>query len=226
MPLVLQSGDRLLLQSGDELLFQGETGIEGPVAPTITSATTASGQVGEAFEYTITATGDAPITYGATGLPAGLTRAGAVISGTPTTAGESAIALSATNAVGSDTETLTLTIDPLVATGYTLTGPTSGAIGQTRTFTASLSPSESVHGSDVVITPSLSPDGTLSSPTVTIPQGSSSATFAATWDTEGIKTVNVTNDAGFSNPDGRSISISATLPRRSRGLRLSANLGL
>jgi len=40
--------------------------------PVITSATTASGTVGSAFSYQITAT-NAPTSYGATGLPAGLT---------------------------------------------------------------------------------------------------------------------------------------------------------
>ena len=40
-------------------------------APVITSATTASGTVGSAFSYQITAT-NTPTSYGATGLPAGL----------------------------------------------------------------------------------------------------------------------------------------------------------
>ena len=39
--------------------------------PVITSATTASGTVGSAFSYQIAAT-NAPTSYGATGLPAGL----------------------------------------------------------------------------------------------------------------------------------------------------------
>ena len=39
-------------------------------APAVTSATTASGKVGSAFSYNITAT-NAPSSYGATGLPAG-----------------------------------------------------------------------------------------------------------------------------------------------------------
>ena len=43
----------------------------GAAAPVITSATTASGTVGTAFSYQITAT-NTPTSYGATGLPAGL----------------------------------------------------------------------------------------------------------------------------------------------------------
>ena len=67
----------------------------------ITSATTASGTVGSAFSYQITAT-NTPTSYGATGLPAGLSvnTATGLISGTPTAAGTSTVTLSATNSAG------------------------------------------------------------------------------------------------------------------------------
>src|SRR5215469_14122530 len=67
-------------------------------APVITSATTASGTVGSTFSYQITAT-NAPTSYGATGLPAGLSVSSTtgLISGTPTAAGTSTVTLSATN---------------------------------------------------------------------------------------------------------------------------------
>ena len=59
------------------------------VAPQITSAApTATGTVGLAYNFNVTATGTAPITFTASGLPAGLTISSAgVIAGTPTTAG-------------------------------------------------------------------------------------------------------------------------------------------
>src|SRR5208282_2099445 len=82
-------------------------------APAITSATVASGTVGSAFSYQITAT-NAPTSYGATGLPAGLTvnSGTGLISGTPTAAGTSTVTLSATNSAGTGNATLTLTISP------------------------------------------------------------------------------------------------------------------
>ena len=73
-----------------------------PVAvPVITSATTASGTVGSAFSYQITAT-NTPVSYGATGLPPGLSANSGtgLISGTPTSPGTSTVTLAATNAGG------------------------------------------------------------------------------------------------------------------------------
>ena len=61
--------------------------------------------------YPIAAT-STPTSYGATGLPAGLSvnSATGLISGTPTATGTSTVTLSATNAAGTGNATLTLTI--------------------------------------------------------------------------------------------------------------------
>jgi Putative Ig domain len=83
----------------------------GSTAPTITSSLSASGTVGTAFSYQITASGS-PTSFNATGLPAGLsvsTTTG-VISGTPTAASSTSAAISATNASGSGSATLVVTI--------------------------------------------------------------------------------------------------------------------
>ena len=82
------------------------------MAPTITSPLAVTGRVDKPFFYQATATGDEPITWGATGLPDGLsidTDTG-IISGTPTTEDVSNVTLTATNAAGNDQETLVITI--------------------------------------------------------------------------------------------------------------------
>jgi hypothetical protein len=96
-----------------------------PSAPTITSATTTNGRVGQAFSYQITAGGNPAATnYNATGLPPGLTVAASsgLISGTPETNGSFSVTISAINSIGAGSATLTLTIAPPItyaATAYT-----------------------------------------------------------------------------------------------------------
>lgn len=91
-----------------------------PPAPVITSSTTATGRTGSVFSYQITAN-NVPTSYGATGLPSGLSvnTSTGLISGTPTAQGVSQISLSATNSSGTGTGTLTLTVNtfPTITTG-------------------------------------------------------------------------------------------------------------
>jgi len=85
-------------------------------APTITSSNTASGTVASPFSYQITASG-VPTAFNATGLPAGLsvnTMTG-LISGTPTANGVTNAMISATNATGTGSQALTITISNLPA---------------------------------------------------------------------------------------------------------------
>lgn len=92
-----------------------------PAAPVLSSATSASGTVGQAFSYQIVAS-NTPTSFAATGLPAGLrvNTATGLISGTPTSAALSSVTISATNATGTGTATLTITITLNGGGGYTV----------------------------------------------------------------------------------------------------------
>src|SRR5690606_20491640 len=82
------------------------------IKPSITSGAAASGTVGTAFTHTVTATGTAPLTYSATGVPVGLAinATTGAITGTPTAAGPKDVTITATNAYGADSKTLTINI--------------------------------------------------------------------------------------------------------------------
>jgi LruC domain-containing protein len=83
------------------------------IPPTITSSLTASGTTGQPIiPYIITASGTGPITYNATNLPAWLTYDPVThtITGTAGAAGVYNITLTATNAYGTDSKILQLTI--------------------------------------------------------------------------------------------------------------------
>ncbi len=78
--------------------------------PAITSPLTAAGMVNANFTYTITASGTAPATFSASGMPVGLSLSGDTITGMPQQSGTFNVTLTAANALGKDTQTLVLTI--------------------------------------------------------------------------------------------------------------------
>jgi len=93
--------------------------------PFITSATNATGTLNLPFSYTITAI-NAPISFGATGLPAGLSinPSTGVISGSPQAPGGFPVALYATNSLSVGTTNLALTINqlPVIYSSLSATG--------------------------------------------------------------------------------------------------------
>jgi hypothetical protein len=109
--------------------------------PVITSAPTAAGMVGTAFNYPLAVT-NGPATFSATGLPTGLTLDPnrGVISGTPTTAATSTVALTATNGSGSTTANLVITIypftlPPTITSALTASASTNGPFSYQITAT-------------------------------------------------------------------------------------------
>lgn len=105
--------------------------------PSITSALAATATVNAPFSYTITAT-NSPTSYNATSLPSWLTRSGAVLSGTPTSSTGSpfSIPIAASNADGSDTKNLILTVNSTPPTGNLAIGKTATASSTNGTMTA------------------------------------------------------------------------------------------
>ena len=152
-------------------------------APVVTSAATASAQQGTAFTYQITAT-NSPTSFGATGLPTGLTvdPATGLISGTPMENGAFAVNLSATNATGAGTAVLTLTvteITPVVTVavsgdGLAVEGGENGKVAVQRTgdLSAALTVNYKVKG-DIVVGEDIKAGSVTG--TVVIPAGAAQA---------------------------------------------------
>jgi uncharacterized repeat protein (TIGR01451 family) len=106
-----------------------------PTPPSITSATSASGLVGQPFSYTLTASGQVPMTLSASSLPAwaSFDAGTGVLSGTPPASGTFSVGLSATNTLGTDARTLVITISqpPVITSELSA----SAVVGQPFTTT-------------------------------------------------------------------------------------------
>ncbi|MGV3663715.1 MAG: choice-of-anchor D domain-containing protein [Prosthecobacter sp.] len=104
--------------SSETLGYANATFALGPPTqpPVIVSPLTAAAFVGLPFTHSIRAT-RSPAAYNATGLPAGLSvnTATGVISGVPAATGTYAVAVSATNVIGTTTETLMITVGTALA---------------------------------------------------------------------------------------------------------------
>ncbi|QYM79662.1 putative Ig domain-containing protein [Horticoccus luteus] len=114
---------------------QSATLTVNPIGPIISAPASLSAVQGRTFSFQINAN-TTSATYGASGLPAGLTvnTATGAISGTPTTTGSFTVTLSASNATSSDSKQITLTVQP-PAPVITSPGATGGRVGSAFTYT-------------------------------------------------------------------------------------------
>ncbi|HEX3798687.1 MAG TPA: immunoglobulin domain-containing protein [Verrucomicrobiae bacterium] len=138
------------------------------IPPLITSATNVQGQQGVAFNFTLTATGSAPITFGVDSLPDGLTLGtNGLISGVPTVSGVFDTTVYATNPAITVSSNLEITLVSGVP-GITSSLTNSGQQGKVFTYkiTASNNP---ISFSAVGLPPGINLDpvsGTISGPSL------------------------------------------------------------
>jgi hypothetical protein len=105
----------------------------GCLPVTILPFTLPAGMVSRPYAASFTTDGIPPTSLSVTGLPAGLTTTGAMISGTPTTNGTFTVTVAATDAAGcTGSATYTLRIDP--STNVIAVAPDAGLPGVVRHF--------------------------------------------------------------------------------------------
>jgi aryl-phospho-beta-D-glucosidase BglC (GH1 family) len=109
-------------------------------APNITTPSLPSGQTGVAYSQTLTASGTAPITWSiiSGALPSGITfRASTgLISGKPTASGVFAFTVRVSNAGGSSSQSLSLTVNVLPSISTTLLPPALKTVTYSQTLAA------------------------------------------------------------------------------------------
>ena len=123
--------------------------ITGNQPPKITTTSLSEGTVNTAYNQTLLASGDATITWSSSDLPEWLTLYNnGTISGTPTTANTYKFTVTATNASGSDSKELTLTINPapILVSSVTLNkSELSLYTGESETLTATVTPNDATN---------------------------------------------------------------------------------
>jgi hypothetical protein len=178
------------------------------VAPTITSAATATSNVGAAFSFTVTTTGSpAPALTETGALPSGLTfkdngNGTATISGTPAaaTGGSYPLTITATNATGSVTQNFTLTNTQAPTITSPATASFATGVAGTYTITTTGFPA-----------PTITETGTLPAGLTFKDNGNGTGTISGTPTATGTTTVTIsaTNASGSTATLSLAITVSA-----------------
>jgi uncharacterized repeat protein (TIGR02543 family) len=137
----LLAGQTVLVISSSSQAYHTIALTVGLSAPALTSATNATATYGQAFTFAVT--GNSVAGYSATGLPGWLAfnPATGILSGTPTNTGALSITLGATNAFGSTSGNLAITVVPATTTVSVASSLNPATYGTSVTFTATVAPS-------------------------------------------------------------------------------------
>ena len=108
--------------------------LSNTTAPSIISTPTATAMVGTPYSYTAAATGIPAPTFALVNAPAGMTidPSTGTISWTPTTEGTFNVTVEATNSVGTDTQSFTITVSPPIIVPNIVSAPstTNATVGE------------------------------------------------------------------------------------------------
>ena len=143
-------GNEITVASGGKLKGTPTGNGTVKIAPTITTESLPEGTVDTAYNQTLTATGDVPITWSlasGSALPNGLNLSGdGKITGTPTAAGQFNFTVTATNSAGVVSKQFSLTINSVPVTGVSLNKTALSLFtGESETLTATVAPSNATN---------------------------------------------------------------------------------
>jgi hypothetical protein len=177
--------------------------VNPPSAPAITSVTSTAAVEGAPFSYSITAT-NSPTSYSTSTLPGGLSLNGAtgLISGTPTSVGQTILTIGATNDGGTGTAQLTINVSLPPPPAITSVTSISAVVGVPFSYQITATNYPTSYSISSVLPAGLSFNGTT---------GLISGTPTAATDSSGWPvTISATNDGGTGT--GATLTLTITSP--------------